>query len=214
MIKIHSFTFNDFEENTYIVIDDQSNECLIIDPGCNGTAENGQILSYITENGLKPIRLINTHCHIDHILGNNFISRTFGLTLEAHAGEIPVLLSGEKIAQMYGIPYVLSPQIGKFLDESQSVLLGKHEWKILFCPGHSPASICLYHEGSESLIAGDVLFHRSIGRTDLPGGDYDTLINSIRTKLFTLPPNTKVYPGHGIPTTIGEEQQYNPFLNN
>jgi hydroxyacylglutathione hydrolase len=212
-MQVHFFTFNDFEENTYILIDETTKDCIIIDPGCNGSAETSTLSQFITQNNLNPIRLINTHCHIDHILGNSFVSQKYNLKLEAHAGEIPVLNAGQSVAQMYGIPYVPSPEISSFLDESIKIELGKESLEILFCPGHSPASICLYNKTSNFLIAGDVLFHRSIGRTDLPGGDHDTLIKSIREKLWNLPNETKVFPGHGISTNIGDEKSYNPFLN-
>jgi glyoxylase-like metal-dependent hydrolase (beta-lactamase superfamily II) len=147
------------------------------------------------------------------VLGNDFIANKYGLTLEAHAGEVPVLASCERVAMMYGIPYSKSPEIGFFLSEGDEIAVGNISLKVLFCPGHSPASICLYSENDKKLIAGDVLFHRSIGRTDLPGGDYNTLINSIETKLWPLPDSVNVYPGHGIPTTIGFEKRENPFLN-
>jgi hydroxyacylglutathione hydrolase len=208
---IKSFTFNDFQENTYLLYDD-TKECIIIDPGCNGTSECQQLSIFIENNQLKPKRLINTHCHIDHVLGNAYVANKYSLILEAHSGEIPVLESGIRVSQMYGIPYQPSPHIGLFLDENMIVDFGHQKLSILFCPGHSPASICLYNEIEKQLIAGDVLFNRSIGRTDLPGGDYDTLINSIQTQLMTLPDDVVVYSGHGIPTTIGEERNQNPFL--
>lgn len=210
---IHSFTFNDFQENTYILIDDINKSCIIIDPGCNGTSENFILSTFIEKYALKPQWLINTHCHIDHVLGNQYVAQKYNLELTAHQGEIPVLASCEAVAKMYGIPYVSSPPIMKFLEEGDEIEFCKGKLKVLFCPGHSPASICLYHEASKSLIAGDVLFNRSIGRTDLPGGDYDTLIESIKSKLWQLPDETIVYPGHGSATTIGDEKQYNPFLH-
>ncbi|MBK8701359.1 MAG: MBL fold metallo-hydrolase [Saprospiraceae bacterium] len=212
-MNVKSFVFNDFQENTYVVYDDKSLECLIIDPGCNGTAETRMLTAFIDEHHLKPVRLINTHCHIDHVLGNAYVSQTYGLYPEAHRGEIPVLASCERVAEMYGIPYMPSPHIASYLDEGDVLTLGEETLHILFCPGHSPASICLYSAKDAFVIAGDVLFHRSIGRTDLPGGDYDTLIDSIKTKLFPMPDHTVVYSGHGIPTQIGDEKKHNPFLN-
>jgi hydroxyacylglutathione hydrolase len=212
-MKIKTFQFNDFQENTYLLIDEGSNECVIVDPGCNGTEEQKKLSTFIDDNNLTPVRLVNTHCHIDHILGNAFVSKKYNLPLEAHAGEVPVLLAGHRTASMYGIPYETSPDIALFLDESQQILFGVQKLSILFTPGHSPASICFYNETSGQLIAGDVLFHMSIGRTDLPGGDYDTLIGNITQKLWPLPDETAVYPGHGIPTTIGFEKKHNPFFN-
>ena len=161
---------------------------------------------------LKPVRLINTHCHIDHVLGNAWVLKQYGLYPEAHRGEIPVLQSCERVAQMYGIPYIPSPPIASFLEAGDTISLGDQLLDVLFCPGHSPASICLYWKAGKLIIAGDVLFHRSIGRTDLPGGDYDTLIESIETQLMVLEDDVTVYPGHGIPTTIGDERRFNPFL--
>lgn len=213
MMKLHSFVFNDFEENTYILYDEVIRQCIIIDPGNNGTAENGEMAAFIEGHQLQPIQLINTHCHIDHVLGNAWVQSKYGLYPVAHRGEIPVLASCERVAQMYGIPYIPSPPIADFLDEGNIVQLGDNKLEVLFCPGHSPASICLYWKEGKLLIAGDVLFHRSIGRTDLPGGDYDTLIESINSRLMVLPDDVEVYPGHGIPTTIGEERSFNPFLN-
>lgn len=213
MLRLHFFTFNDFQENTYIVFDDVIKQCIIFDPGCNGTAECRQLSTFIENNELTPIALINTHCHIDHVLGNEYVAKKYKLQLQAHKGEELVLATCERVAQMYGIPYVTSPKIDIFLTENDTITLGEHQFTILFCPGHSPASLCFYNQPHHMLIAGDVLFHRSIGRTDLPGGDYDTLINSIRTQLLHLPEETKVYPGHGRSTTIGEEKILNPFLN-
>lgn len=211
-MKLHSFVFNDFEENTYLLYEEEGSDCIIIDPGNNGTAENGELMAFITENQLRVSRLINTHCHIDHVLGNAWVNKQFDVYPEAHRGEIPVLESCERVAQMYGIPYVPSPPIASFLQEGDTIALGNQILEVLFCPGHSPASICLYWRNGKLLIAGDVLFHRSIGRTDLPGGDYDTLIESIETKLMALPDDVVVYPGHGIPTNIGDERRFNPFL--
>ncbi len=211
MAEVHFFTFNPFQENTF-VIQDSSGECIIVDPGCNSASEQAALSKHIESNGLKPVRLINTHCHIDHILGNAYVARTYGLPLEIHAGELPVLQSGEMVASMYGIPYEPSPAPEKFLQAGDRLTFGSTTLKVLFTPGHSPASICLYSENGYWLIGGDVLFYESIGRTDLPGGDYDTLIDSIRSVLLTLPDKVRVYPGHGPATTIGHERVYNPFL--
>src|SRR5688572_5657354 len=210
-LKVHLITFNPFEENTYLISSDQD-ECIIIDPGCYDTAEQNELARIIISMHLKPVRLINTHCHIDHILGNAFVSKTYNLKLEIHEGELPVLNAGPAVAGMYGIPYQASPAPGHFIKEGDEIKLGDRGLKVLFTPGHSPASICFYNEADKWLIGGDVLFYESIGRTDLPGGDYDTLIDSIRTQLFTLPDDTVVFPGHGPQTTIGYEKMFNPFL--
>ena len=210
-MNIAVFTFNDFAENTYVLYDD-SLECLIIDPGCNNEGERNELSNFIENNKLKPVGLLNTHCHIDHVLGNKYISEKYGLELESHKGEEGVLASNEMVAQMYGIPYVKSPLITRFLDEGQVRTFGNSQLEIYYTPGHSPASISFYHRESKQLIAGDVLFQRSIGRTDLPGGNFDTLIDSIKTKYYPLGDDVVVYPGHGPSTTIGEERLMNPFL--
>ena len=211
-LKVHSITFNPFEENTYFISSDNG-ECMIIDPGCFDEIERMELMDYIKENNLKPVRLINTHCHIDHILGNAFVAKEFNLGLEMHEGELPVLQAGMTIAGMYGIPYNPSPSPKAFLKEGDEINFDGSLLRVLFTPGHSPASTCLYNEEDKWIIAGDVLFYESIGRTDLPGGNHNALINSIKTQLFSLPDDTIVYPGHGQETTIGHERKYNPFLS-
>ncbi len=210
-IQVHSMTFNPFEENTYFLIA-PSKECIIIDPGCFDEKERKELKDFIQENELKPVRLINTHCHIDHILGNAYVAEQYKLGLEIHEGELPVLKAGMTVAGMYGIPYDPSPIPTRYLQENDEIELDGIPMRVLFTPGHSPASICFYNEADGWVISGDVLFYESIGRTDLPGGDYDSLINSIKTQLFTLPDDTVVYPGHGPKTTIGHEKMFNPFL--
>jgi hydroxyacylglutathione hydrolase len=210
-MKVQSFTFNPFSENTYILYD-ESNECIIIDPGCNDSFEKQEISEFIKSNGLNPIHLINTHCHIDHILGNKFISESYNLPLTAHKKEKQVLDFGTQTAMMYQIPYELSPEITKFIDEGDTITFGNTKLDVLFTPGHSPASISLYCKSANILIAGDVLFQGSIGRTDLPGGNFETLTRNIKAKFFTLPDETVVFSGHGNPTTIGIEMRTNPFF--
>ena len=210
-MKIETFTFNDFSENTYVLYDD-SGFCIVIDPGCNSLDERNQLKGFIDSNDLTPQFVFNTHCHIDHVLGNRFVTEAYNISLHAHKGEVPVLDSCEMVSKMYGIPYDPSPSIDTFIQEGDAVTFGNTSLKTLFTPGHSPASISLYHAPSSTLIAGDVLFRQSIGRTDLPGGNFDTLIHSIRSRFFTLPDDTIVYPGHGPETTIGYEKAYNPFL--
>jgi hydroxyacylglutathione hydrolase len=210
-LTVHLLTFNPFQENTYI-IEAPSKDCIIIDPGCFDAGERAELEAFIKDNDLKPVRLINTHCHIDHILGNAFVAKTWGLGLEIHQGEIPVLESGLMVSGMYGVPYEPSPKPASFLEEGDEVILDGHRLKVLFTPGHSPASICIYDENDGWVIGGDVLFYESIGRTDLPGGDHNTLLKSIREKLFILPNETIVYPGHGPQTKIGYEKMFNPWM--
>jgi hydroxyacylglutathione hydrolase len=211
MTSIKHFTFNPFQENTYI-ISNQNKECFIIDPGCSNAQENSVLANYISENGLKPIMLLNTHCHIDHVMGNMFVANTYGLKLQAHQQEIPVLERGDDISRMYGVPYITSPNIDTYIDESNVLSLGETTFTIIHAPGHSPGSICFYNESEKYLIGGDVLFYNSIGRTDLPLGNHATLINSIKQKLFVLPDDVSVYSGHGQKTNIGFEKKTNPFL--
>ncbi len=210
-MKIHCFTFNEFEENTYILYDESGN-CAIIDPGCNTRSEQNELVQFIEENQLKPELLLNTHCHIDHVFGNRFVADKYKLALSAHEKEIAVLGSASAVAMMYRMDYEPSPEIETFLYHGDEIQFGNTTLKVIFTPGHSPGSISFYHEASGVVIAGDVLFQNSIGRTDLPGGDYDVLIHAIRTQLFTLPDETIIYPGHGSHTTIGFEKRYNPFF--
>lgn len=210
-MKVAQFTFNAFQENTYVLYDDSS-ECIILDPGCNNESERQQLVKFIEDKELKPVKLVNTHCHIDHVLGNKFISEKYNLELEAHEGEIPVLAANDAVSGMYGIPYEKSPAIGKYIEADIDYLFGNSVLRTIFTPGHSPASLSFYEANSKTLIAGDALFQMSIGRTDLPGGDYDTLIKNIKEKLLVLPEDTIVYSGHGPSTTIGNEKANNPFL--
>ena len=210
-LQVHLFTFNPFQENTFLIIA-PSRECIIIDPGCFDDDERTALETFIRDNALKPVRLINTHCHIDHILGNAFVAKTWNLGLEMHEGELKVLDSGMNVAGMYGLPYEPSPKPTSFLVEGDEVVLDGYKMKVLLTPGHSPASICLYNEVDGWVIAGDVLFYESIGRTDLPGGDHQTLLKSIREQLFVLPNETIVYPGHGQDTKVGYEKMFNPWM--
>jgi glyoxylase-like metal-dependent hydrolase (beta-lactamase superfamily II) len=212
MTQVEKFEFNPFAENTYVVFD-ETGECAIFDPGCYTWEEREALQRFVEEKKLRPVRLINTHCHLDHVFGNAFVARTWNLGLEIHADELLVLQRFPQTAQMYGIPFAeMSPMPTRFIETGEVIEFGNTRLKTLFTPGHSPASISFYCEEGGFVIAGDVLFLESIGRTDLPGGDFDTLIYSIRSQLFTLPDETVVYPGHGPATTIRHEKEYNPFL--
>jgi glyoxylase-like metal-dependent hydrolase (beta-lactamase superfamily II) len=212
MTQVKTFEFNPFAENTYVVWD-KTGECVVVDPGCYTEEERALLQDFIVQNNLKPVRLVNTHCHLDHVFGNKFVADTWNLGLEIHRGELPVLAQFAQVCQMYGIPNVQpSPMPERFLEEGGAVAFGETRLEVLFTPGHSPASISLYCPQESFVLAGDVLFFESIGRTDLPGGNFDTLLQSIRTKLFALPGETLVYSGHGATTTIRHEQEYNPFL--
>lgn len=214
MAEVLKHTFNPFQENTYIVYDD-THECIIFDPGCFSDEEKATIKKTIEKHDLKPVRLINTHCHIDHVLGNQFIMDTYGLELEMHKGEIPVLEAAPQSATMFGLPVPhgdFAGKPGRFIEAGDNIAFGDTTLKALFTPGHSPASLSFFCKADRFLIAGDVLFFGSIGRTDLPGGDFDTLIRSIQSELFPLGDDVTVYPGHGPETNIGYEKQHNPFL--
>jgi len=212
MTQVQAFEFNPFAENTYVVWDD-TGECAIFDPGCYTLEERNTLRQFIEDNKLRPVRLINTHCHLDHVFGNPFVVKTWGIGLEIHEGEWPVLERFEQVCQMYGVPFEgHQPMPVNFLSGGETLTFGDTKLKILFTPGHSPASISFYCEAEKFVLSGDVLFYESIGRTDLPGGNFDTLIQSIQTQIFTLPDETLVYSGHGPATTVRHEKEYNPFL--
>ncbi|MFB9865474.1 MBL fold metallo-hydrolase [Rufibacter immobilis] len=211
-LQLKSFTFNPFSENTYVLYD-HTQECVVIDPGCSNKQEQQELQSFISANSLKVVRLLNTHCHIDHVLGNKFVSDTYGVPLEIHEADLEVLRAVPTYSTAYGFPQYQEVLPEKFLTEGENILFGETELQVLFTPGHAPGHVVFYHQESKNLIGGDVLFQRSIGRTDLPGGDYATLLESIRTKLFSLPDEVVVHPGHGPSTTIGEEKASNPFLS-
>lgn len=211
MITIKHFSFNPFYENTYI-LSDASGECVIIDPGCHISKEEEELKSYIENNNLKPVKLLNTHCHIDHVFGNQFVADAWKLGLEMHRDDLAVLESFPRVCEMYGFPATSQPEPATFLEEGQQIKFGSTTLEIIFTPGHSPGSVSFYNEKEKFLISGDVLFQGSIGRTDLPGGSFETLEKSIREKLYVLPGDVKVYPGHGPHTTIGFEKKNNPFV--
>jgi hydroxyacylglutathione hydrolase len=212
MITVQFFTFSPLSENTYILYND-TGDAIIIDPGCFFNEEKQKLQNYIETKQLQPVQLINTHCHLDHVFGNKWVSEKYGLELFIHPNEERVLAFAPESGRMYGIPFENYNGKLHFLQEHDVVTLGEDELKVLLAPGHSPGSICFYCEKQKFVIGGDVLFQESIGRTDLPGGDYETLLKSIREQLFVLPDDVTVYPGHGLPTTIGHEKKYNPFLN-
>ncbi len=210
-MNIQSFTFGPFQENTFVLYD-ETKECVIIDPGCYSASEQMKLSGFITENGLKPTYLLNTHCHVDHIAGNKYIADTYNLLPVFHRDDLPVLKSQLQVSTMYGLPCEPSPEPEQFISEGDQVKFGDSVLDIFHTPGHAPGHVVFYNKAKGVLINGDVLFSGSIGRTDLPLGDFDTLIKSITTKLLILPENTVVYCGHGFETTIGKEKRSNPFL--
>lgn len=212
MIKVYKLTFNPFQENMYILAD-ETNEAIIIDPGCYDAEEEQTLLRIIEQYNINPVRLVNTHFHIDHVLGNQFVAQKFGLAVESHAEGKVALERVETSASMYGFKgYKPSPEMTVTYEEGDEITFGNSSLRVLFVPGHCPGHIALVSDSDEFVIGGDVLFNGSIGRTDLPGGDYATLEKSIQEKMYKLPDNYTVYSGHGPETTIGKEKKSNPFV--
>ncbi|MEI7471452.1 MAG: MBL fold metallo-hydrolase [Chitinophagaceae bacterium] len=211
MLTLHSFTFSPIQENTYLLFNEQK-QCIIIDPGCYFPEERETVKAFISAEGLVPVYLLNTHCHLDHVFGNKFIAETFGLTLHIHPLEKEVLAFAPASGLMWNMPFDNYQGEFVWLTETSKITLGEEKLEILFTPGHSPGSISFYSAKQGFIISGDVLFQGSIGRTDLPGGNQATLLQSIREKILNLPDQTIVYSGHGAPTTIGQERKQNPFL--
>ena len=211
MIHIKAFTFSPISENTYVLYND-AGKAIIIDPGCYFPAEEEILQNFIKEKDLTPIYLLNTHCHLDHVFGNKWVHETYGLELYLHPNEAPMLELAPVSGERWGLPFQNYTGPLHFLNDGHTVLLDDLEIQVILAPGHSPGSICFYMHEQGDLIGGDVLFRGSIGRTDLPGGDTETLLTSIREKLWVLPDETVVYSGHGIKTTIGYEKRNNPFL--
>lgn len=211
MLNVQPFTFNPVQENTYVLYNEES-LCCIIDPGCYFASEEAELRNFIVQHGLIPKYLLNTHCHLDHIFGNRFVQKTFDLVLHLHQLEKQVLDFGPASGQMWQLPFDNYDGELNYFEEGDKIKLGNDELDILFTPGHSPGHVCFYNKAGKFLIGGDVLFNGSVGRTDLPGGDFETLEKSIITKLYTLPDDVIVYSGHGESTTIGDERKSNPFV--
>lgn len=212
MLKIKTFIFSPIQENTYI-LHNEFNDAIIIDPGCYFPEEKDELKAFITQSGLKPQMLLNTHCHLDHVFGNKDVAETYGLTLQLHQKEKPLLDYAPASGLMYDMPFDNYKGEYIYLTAGDTIVLGEDELKVIEAPGHSPGHICFYCAKQNFIISGDVLFNRSIGRTDLPGGNHQQLIDNIKEKLLVLPEETVVYSGHGPVTTIGEEKKYNPFLS-
>jgi glyoxylase-like metal-dependent hydrolase (beta-lactamase superfamily II) len=211
MIYIQKFTFNPFQENSYIVYNEDK-KAIIIDPGMYEPNEFKLFFKFIEQHELEPMMLLNTHTHLDHVFGNAKVLNQFQIPFGFHELDKVVFESANAVGLMYGIPFDQSPEPTFYIRENETIQLGKDSFKILLTPGHSPGSVCFYNQTQNVLISGDVLFQQSIGRTDLPGGNYETLMNSIHTELMALPNETIVYSGHGPETTIGSERMNNPFL--
>ncbi len=211
MFTVKAFTFSPVQENTYVLYNDKGN-AFIIDPGCYFEEERDTLAQFLQQNKLQPVKLLNTHCHLDHVFGNKWIYETFGLELHLHTAEQQVLAFAPTSGLMWNLPFDNYNGPFHFLNAGDELILDEDQLTVLFAPGHAPGHVCFYCKAQGFVIGGDVLFRESIGRTDLPGGNHETLLNSIRTQLFTLPDETVVYSGHGPTTTIGYEKKNNPYL--
>jgi hydroxyacylglutathione hydrolase len=212
MLQIKQFTFSPMAENTYVLYNENKQAC-IIDPGCYFLEEKGQLEAFITQMGLAVDYLLLTHAHLDHVFGLKWAADTFQIKPYLHQNELKVLERGPVMASMYGMPFPAYEGEVNLIAAGDKISLGTDILDVVYAPGHSPGHVCYYCAAQGFVIGGDVLFQRSIGRTDLPGGDHQTLLNSIRTQLFVLPDDTVVHSGHGPSTTVGEEKRFNPFLN-
>lgn len=212
-MKIKRFVFNDIDVNSYLLWDEESLEAVIIDPATFYPHEEEELKEFVKQNGLRLTHSLNTHLHFDHVFGNAFIEKEFGLKSEAHDADWPWAETiGERLAR-FGIRYTGKvPALGRILNEGDTITFGKYTIRVLHLPGHSPGSLGYYIPEENIIFAGDVLFQRSIGRTDFADSDHATLIKNIKEKLLILPNETVVYPGHGPSTTIGEEKESNYYL--
>lgn len=211
MFAVKGFTFSPVQENTWLLFNEKGH-AIMIDPGCYFDDEKDVLQSFIIKNKISLQLLLNTHCHLDHVFGNKWIHETWGLLLHIHEKEKQVLDFAPASGLMWNLPFDNYNTEIKYLKEGDEILIDEDKLKVLFAPGHSPGHVCFYCKAQGFVIGGDVLFRQSIGRTDLPGGDHATLINSIKNQLFVLPDETIVYSGHGEPTTIGYEKKHNPYL--
>jgi glyoxylase-like metal-dependent hydrolase (beta-lactamase superfamily II) len=211
MLTVKHFTFNPFSENTYILYN-QHKECMIIDPGCSNHHEKQALTEFIKAEQLQPTAIFLTHSHIDHVFGLRYVKSTYNIPIIGHSLTNKGLQLTETVGKLYGLSVETPPEIDTVVDEGDEISLGATVFRILFCPGHAPDHLVLYSADEGLAMVGDVIFKESIGRTDLPGGNYETLMNSIHQKLLILPSNTILYPGHGPETTIKEEITNNPFL--
>ncbi|HPS83547.1 MAG TPA: MBL fold metallo-hydrolase [Bacteroidales bacterium] len=210
-IQLHTFVFNGFGVNNYI-LEAENGDCIIVDAACSNDSEKEQLKRFFSDGKRKPVMLINTHTHIDHVLGCAFVQKEFGIQWLMHSEAQSTLREAPVFASLFGINNLEISKPDQLLEDGQELTFDNTTIKILYTPGHAPGSICLYIPAGRMVITGDVLFNGSIGRTDLTGGNFDVLMESIHTKLLTLPDDTIVYPGHGPATTIGDERTGNPYL--
>ena len=211
MLQVKKFTFNPFQENTFVVWD-ESLDCAIVDPGCYGPDEQKALTQFIEKNGLNPVLNLNTHAHIDHVMGNRFLLEKYGLEPQMHEADLRTLKAAAPYGVLIGLRMDDPPIPTQFIDVSKPIQFGQTTFSVFFTPGHAPGHVSFYHADSQSLFSGDVLFQGGIGRFDLPGVHYETLMKSITEVLFNLPSDTKVYCGHGPETSLGYEKERNPFV--
>ena len=209
-MEIKTFTFNAFQQNMSVLYD-ETKECVIVDPGCYEKQEQEELALFIKQNDLKVVKLLNTHCHIDHVLGNDFVANKYNVELYIHKDDLQTLKGVPAYAPVYGFPMYSEKDADHFLEDGDVVEFGNTKLEVIFAPGHAPGHVVFFHRESKNLINGDVLFNGSIGRTDLPGGNHEQLIKSIHEKVFPLGDDVTVYCGHGPLTTIGKEKDSNPF---
>ncbi|NJL14672.1 MAG: MBL fold metallo-hydrolase [Microscillaceae bacterium] len=212
MIEIKSFIFSPFAENTYVLYD-ETKEAIIIDPGCHLAEERETLRHFIESNGLKVVKLLNTHCHIDHVFGNQFVKSTFEVPLLIHPKDLPTLKACQLAAELYQLKPFEPSEPDAWLAEGELIRFGLSTLEVIFVPGHAPGHVAFVSRPQKFTISGDVLFRESIGRTDFPGCNHQDLIESIQKKMFALDDDFRVYSGHGPTTTIGHEKRFNPFLN-
>jgi len=212
MLSLDALIFNPLSENTFIIYD-EAGECIIIDPGCSTPEEENRLFGFIDSHQLKPILAINTHGHVDHIIGNAAVKQRYGIKVAAHADVQKDFIRAKRQAPYFGMNWKNGDELPDlYLEDDQVIHLGDSTLEVICTPGHAQGSISLYAVMEGWVFTGDALFCRSIGRTDFPGGDYATLCQSIRSRLFTLPNDTTVYPGHGECTTIGDEKDFNYYV--
>ncbi len=212
MLQIETLVFSPFQENTYVLCD-ETGDCVIVDPGCLEIREEQRLVAFIEQHNLKPVKLINTHLHLDHVFGSAFVADKWGLEIWAHRDDEFMIPNTVNHARHFGVNMNDNPPpVYHYINDGDDVTFGNTTLKVIHVPGHSPGGVAFYHQQSARLISGDILFRESVGRSDLPGGNHEQLIAGITQKLMTLPDNVKVYPGHGPSTTIGWEKSHNPYL--
>lgn len=211
MIQVKKFTFNPVQENTYVLYD-ETGECIIVDAGCYFDYEQEELTGFIASKKLKPVKLVNTHCHFDHIFGISFCRAQYNIPFLAHAEDLFLVEGIVASADRFGIPAEPVDAPDEFIEEGDVIEFGNSKLELIHVPGHAPGSLVIYCKEQNFLLAGDVLFYGSIGRTDLPRGNFEQLVSNIHSKLFVLPDETLVYSGHGPETSIGFEKKSNPFL--